>query len=149
MSSSKPVASSSPHSSARNTASDGCKPCALAVKFKNVHRILRTIHHEGIKALSAHHCECIDASARGHHIVPPLPHHVDVFVGDRCRIEIENFRTITSSRISCGIAFIFGTVGRGERCVWPFGAMGESPANAHRNHRPMSPLPTGRHKHMY
>lgn len=28
--------------------------------------------------------------------------------------------------------------------MWPFGAMGESPANAHRNVRPLSPLPTGR-----
>ena len=28
--------------------------------------------------------------------------------------------------------------------MWPFGAMGESPANAHRNFRPLSPLPTGR-----
>ena len=26
---------------------------------------------------------------------------------------------------------------------------GEPPANAHPNHRPMSPPPTGRHKHMY
>src|ERR1700758_5160511 len=42
-SSSEPVRSSSPHSSARNTASDGCKPCALAVK-RNIQHILCAIH---------------------------------------------------------------------------------------------------------
>jgi len=74
--------------------------------------ILRTIHHEGIKDLSAHHCEGVDAAARGHHIVSSQPDDVEVFAMDRFGIEIENLRTNASSRFSSKIAFGLPSEGR-------------------------------------
>jgi hypothetical protein len=90
-SSSEPVRSSSPHSSARNTASDDCKPCALAVTL-GISSLSCARSIKGFKDLSAHHCDCVGAAARGRHIVSSPPGDVDVFTLERFGIGIENFR---------------------------------------------------------
>jgi hypothetical protein len=65
----------------------------LSREVRNIQRILRAIHNEGLKDLSAHHCDCVGAAARGRHIVSSPPDDVDVFALDRFGIEIENLRT--------------------------------------------------------
>jgi len=90
-SSSEPFRSSSPHSSARNTASDDCKPCALAVTL-GISSLSCARSINGFKDLSAHHCDCVGAAARGRHIVSSPPGDVDVITLERFEIGIENFR---------------------------------------------------------
>jgi len=106
----------------------GLQALRLARKEYDVHRILLTIDDQGIKALSAHDCECIAGCARGHHLVAPLPHHADIFAGDRFRTEVENFRTIASSRICYETAFIFRTAGGASDACGFLALLGESPS---------------------
>jgi hypothetical protein len=148
-SSSEPVRSSSPHSSARNTASDDCKPCALAVTL-GISSLSCARSIKGFKDLSAHHCDCVGAAARGRHIVSSPPGDVDVFTLERFGIGIENFRRSAPPAPAGFRAESLSALDRrrGVRCVWPLGAMGESPANAHRNFRPLVTASGGPAKHV-
>jgi hypothetical protein len=112
----------------------------------NVQHVSRRIDHEGIKDLSAHHCECVGAVARGHHIVFLLPDDVDVLAIDRFRIEIEDLRNNASFRFSSRIPFTLRTVGGACDACGLLARWGRARPTRIAIIAPLSPLPAGRHK---